>query len=195
MEQFETLVAVIDLLLGPGGCPWDREQTLESMRNPLIEEAYEVVEAIHLNDKENLQEELGDLFFNVIFLCRLAEKEMRLRLEDVLAGIHEKLVRRHPHVFGEKELSSSKEVLKQWDAIKKEEKKGKNQSLPKSLPSLLKAGKLLKQFHKRGVDWKEKMDMQDDSFEMRLMTLLEEGVQQGFEPELALQKILQKMEK
>lgn len=99
MKAFDLLNQTTDTLLSPQGCPWDREQTLTTMRSSLIEEACELVEAIDLNDNTHIQEELGDLFFLAIFLSKLAEKEERCKMEDVLHGINDKLIHRHPHVL------------------------------------------------------------------------------------------------
>lgn len=122
MEAFDRFVDVVDRLLGPGGCPWDREQTLLSMRKDLLEETNEVIEAVESGDSDHIAEELGDLFFNVVFLCRLAKKEGHTNIPQVLKGITEKLIRRHPHVFGDAKVESSEDVLKQWEAIKRDEK-------------------------------------------------------------------------
>lgn len=124
MQEFQSLIDIIERLLAPDGCPWDREQTTRSMRSCLIEETNEVIEAIDHDDNRQMEEELGDLLFNVVFLCRLAEKEGRFNLKDVLQSIIAKLIRRHPHVFGEgKILATTEEVLKQWKEIKEQEKK------------------------------------------------------------------------
>lgn len=101
MREFDELIEIIDRLLGPDGCPWDKEQTLQSLRSSVLEEVCEVIEAIDLNDNAHIKEELGDLFFNTIFLCKIAEKEKRFTVTEILKELNEKLIRRHPHVFGE----------------------------------------------------------------------------------------------
>jgi MazG family protein len=123
-ETFDELVGIMDRLREPGGCPWDREQDLDSMVKCLREELDEVVAAIAARDGENLKEEIGDLLFNLIFVARLGREEGWFTMEDCLAGIRDKIVRRHPHVFGEGTLETAEEVLAQWKRIKEEEKAG-----------------------------------------------------------------------
>lgn len=123
MKEFDELKDVIEKLLAPNGCPWDREQTLMTMRKSLLEETKEVIEAIDLNDNEKIEEELGDLFFNVLFMSRLAEKEGRCTIGAILKHIIAKLIRRHPHVFGDAKVETAEDVIKQWNEIKKSEKK------------------------------------------------------------------------
>lgn len=148
MKEFSKLLEIIERLLGPDGCPWDREQTLNSMRSSVLEEVYEVIHAIESNNEGEIKEELGDLFFNVVFLSKLGEKEKLFRLNEVLTSINEKLIRRHPHVFGEVKELKTEEVLAQWNKIKIEEKSKKTTSpldeIPKGLPALLRAKKMLK---------------------------------------------------
>lgn len=122
-DLIKELLKIIDLLLGPEGCPWDRKQTLLSMRASLMEEAGELVEAIDSGEKNNIVEEIGDLFFVVLFLARLAEKEGKGSVNEALQSINEKLIRRHPHIFGEeKKQLTEEEVLRQWQQIKAQEK-------------------------------------------------------------------------
>ena len=121
-RQIERLRAIMHRLRAPGGCPWDAEQTHESLVSNLLEEAYEVVAAIRSNDEENLKEELGDLLLQVVFHSEIASDEQRFDLDDVARGICEKLVRRHPHVYSDASLGDSEGVLKQWEEIKRAEK-------------------------------------------------------------------------
>lgn len=149
MDAFNRLIDVVDELLGENGCPWDRKQTMKTIRGDLLEEASELIEAIDSEDNHHIEEELGDLFFSVIFLIRLAEKENRTTMEKVLTGIKEKLIRRHPHVFGEEVLSSEEALLSRWNEIKlaekgKEQRKSLLDGIPKNLPSLQRADKILK---------------------------------------------------
>lgn len=145
----EQLITLIEELLGPNGCPWDKEQTMMSVRSSILEETCEFIEAIDLGDSRHMVEELGDVLFNVIFFAKLGEKEKRFTLQEVVAEISEKLVRRHPHVFGNVSISQSEDVLIQWDKIKqqekgKEERKNVFEGIPKQLPSLLRAQKIFK---------------------------------------------------
>ncbi len=129
MTKFEEFEQIIAKLRAPGGCPWDREQTHASLKKPCIEEAAEVICGINILDQtgnpENLKEELGDLLMQVVMHARIAEEEGYFTMDDVIQGIVDKMIRRHPHVFGEATVSGSGEVLTKWDEIKKEEKAGK----------------------------------------------------------------------
>lgn len=129
MTKFEEFEHIIAKLRAPDGCPWDREQTHASLKKPCIEEAAEVVCGINIleqtGDADNLKEELGDLLMQVVMHARIAEEEGYFTMDDVIQGIIDKMIRRHPHVFGEATVSGSGEVLKKWDEIKKEEKAGK----------------------------------------------------------------------
>ena len=155
--EVERLKAIMHRLREPGGCPWDAEQTHESIVSNLIEETYEVVDAIERADDADMTEELGDLLLQVVFHSEIAEGEKRFDLEDVARGISEKLVRRHPHVFATSDAADSDEVLKQWDEIKRKEKGEKEVSylhgVGKGLPALVRGAKLLKKASKVGFDW------------------------------------------
>lgn len=145
----DDLLNIMELLRSPQGCPWDREQTHQSIRNNLLEEAYEAVEAIDTDDAQLLQEELGDVLLQVVFHSRLEEEKGGFRFSDVVDGIAKKLVLRHPHVFGNCTVQNSEEVLKNWEAIKKQEK-GRNtdtqvlRGVSKALPALMRAQKISK---------------------------------------------------
>lgn len=155
--QVERLKAIMHRLRAPGGCPWDAEQSHESIVPNLIEEAYETVDAIQRADDTDMTEELGDLLLQVVFHCEIAEEQKRFDLEDVARGISEKLVRRHPHVFATSSAGDSDAVLKQWDEIKRKEKGEKDvpylHGTGKGLPALVRASKLQKKAAKVGFDW------------------------------------------
>jgi nucleoside triphosphate diphosphatase len=125
-KSFHSLIETMDKLLSPQGCPWDRKQTHESLVQYMYEEAGEIESAIKKKDWENLKEELGDLLLQVLFHSALAKAKNRFDINDVVKTLDDKLVRRHPHVFGGKKLKCPKAVLRQWDEIKKEEKRLKN---------------------------------------------------------------------
>lgn len=147
---------IIKTLREPGGCPWDIAQTHESIRKNLIEETYEVVEAIDLEDYDLLCEELGDLLMQVVFHARMAEEAGEFSMQDVIDGVTEKLVRRHPHVFGDVQASDAGSALISWEAVKKQEKKERKSLLdgvPKDLPALMAAQKLQGKAAKAGFDW------------------------------------------
>jgi MazG family protein len=155
--QMARLRAIMHRLRAPGGCPWDAEQTHESIVPNLIEEAYETVDAIQRRDHDHLKEELGDLLLQVVFHSEIAEEAGRFTFDDVARGISEKLVRRHPHVFGESHAGTTDAVLQQWDEIKRTEKGDEQtlylQDVGKGLPALLRASKLQKKAAKIGFDW------------------------------------------
>jgi len=157
LPPLERLRAIVATLRAPGGCPWDREQTHSSLRGGLLEEAYEVVSAIDSADAANLCEELGDLLLQVVFHAQLGAEDGRFDFDAVARGISEKLIRRHPHVFGEIECADSAEVLKRWDEIKRTEKGDTTTSLldgiSPGLPALLHAERVQKRTAKVGFDW------------------------------------------
>jgi len=156
-KQLDRLRAIMHRLRSPGGCPWDAEQTHESLVPNLIEEAYETVDTIQRGDYEHLKEELGDLLLQVVFHSEIADGAGRYHLDDVARGISEKLVRRHPHVFGESNAATTDAVLQQWDEIKRAEKGDGDKSylhgVGKGLPALIRAAKLQKKAAKVGFDW------------------------------------------
>jgi len=160
-RHFIDLVQVMDTLLAPNGCPWDREQTPQSLVPYAIEEAHELAEAVENNDLEGTKEELGDLLLQVVFHCALAKRDGAFTLEDVIEAICTKLVRRHPHVFGENKINvkDSSEVLKNWTRIKNEEKemaktqKPKGFGIPLSLPALQRAQKIGDKTKSLKFDW------------------------------------------
>lgn len=156
--DFAPLQDIIKTLREPGGCPWDIAQTHESIRKNLIEETYEVLEAIDLEDEELLREELGDLLMQVVFHARMAEEAGEFSLQEVIDGVTEKLVRRHPHVFGDVQASDAGSALLSWEAVKQEEKSYRKHILdgvPKGMPALLEAQKLQSKAAKVGFDWQE----------------------------------------
>jgi tetrapyrrole methylase family protein/MazG family protein len=160
-ELFGELVQIMARLRGEGGCPWDREQTHESIKPYLTEETYEVLEAIDDGDPEKLREELGDLLLQVVFHARMAEETGAFDLRHVIAGIAEKLRRRHPHVFGTGKADTAQEVLFNWEQIKQRERREAHGSasaldgVPRELPALLRAHRLQEKASRVGFDWKE----------------------------------------
>ena len=157
-HDFNSLRMLTEVLRGKGGCPWDMEQTHESIRNDIIEETYEVVEAIDNSDPKLLREELGDVLFQVMFHSRIEEEAGRFSVDDVINEVCEKMISRHPHVFGDVKVRGSGEVLDNWETIKKAEKDRKTvkesmQSVPKQLPSLMRTRKIVKKAKKDGFDF------------------------------------------
>jgi len=164
-RQLERLRAIMHRLRAPGGCPWDAEQTHASLVSNLIEEAWEAVDAIRRDDHEHLREELGDLLLQVVFHAELAEEAGRFDLDEVARGICEKLVRRHPHVFGDSAAEGSEAVLRQWDEIKRAEKGGGERAhldgVGGGLPELMRAAKLQKKAARVGFDWPDEAGVRD----------------------------------
>lgn len=158
VEEFGRLVETVAALRGPGGCPWDREQTHESLKRYVIEETYEVVEAIDSGRPEKLEDELGDLLLQVLLHAQVASESEHYDIADVCRVLREKLVRRHPHVFADTQVSGVDDVLHNWEQIKKTEPASAGRvsvldGVPKSLPALMRATKLSKRAAKTGFDW------------------------------------------
>lgn len=156
----QKLLAVMHRLRAPGGCPWDREQTLHSLKPCLLEETYELLDAIDRNDVALHREELGDVLLQVVFQCAIREEEALFSFNDVASTLADKLIRRHPHVFGETNVCSTSDVLTNWEAIKQTEKAHKKthsalDGVPQSLPALLKAQRVQGKASRVGFDWKD----------------------------------------
>ena len=161
------LVEIMARLRSPDGCPWDRKQTVQTIKDYLVEECAEAYEAARVEDWDGLAEELGDVLFEVVFLSRLAEEEGKFDISLPLSLVRDKLIRRHPHVFGEDTVQDADEVLKNWHAIKAQEKKDKNvvaselSGVPRSLPPLLQAYRLTSRAAALGFDWQATADVLD----------------------------------
>jgi len=156
--DFEKLVAIMRRLRSPGGCPWDAEQTHDSLKRYLLEETYEVMEAIDAKSPEHLREELGDLLLQPVFHAAIAEENGSFNINDIIQTLCEKLIRRHPHVFGDLEIKDSNEQIENWERIKKIEKgssikKSALSGIPPALPALLKAQKITEKAARTGFDW------------------------------------------
>jgi MazG family protein len=162
-RNFAKLCEIVAKLRAPGGCPWDCEQTNESLLPGLIEEAYEVASAVRARDDENLREELGDLILLAVMHSEIANESGRFSIDEVLAEVTAKLIRRHPHVFGESGVRDTEGVVKQWEAIKREEKYSGGEpylsNLPVALPALMRAQKAQKKAARVNFDWKELSDV------------------------------------
>ena len=163
-KSFARAVAIMAQLRAPGGCPWDREQTFDSIRRYTLEEAYEVLDAIERKDWSGLKDELGDLLLQVLFYAEMAQEEKLFTLQDVTDNLSEKLIRRHPHVFANREgVATSAQVIQNWEEIKKSERantakeqaKSMLDEVPRSLPALMEASKLGSKAASVGFDWKE----------------------------------------
>jgi tetrapyrrole methylase family protein/MazG family protein len=161
-KRFDQVVQIMETLRGEGGCPWDRKQTRESLKPYLIEEAYEVLEMIEAQDDPKLKEELGDVLLQVLFHAQIGRERNTFTIEDVLQTLAEKLIRRHPHVFGETTVDGAEEVVHRWEEIKRREKadlSGDGEAgsaldgVPKALPALLRAYQLQVRAARVGFDW------------------------------------------
>lgn len=157
-REIDAFIATVARLRAPGGCPWDREQTHKSILSCLLDEAYEFFEAVENNDAAGMREELGDLLLQVVLHAQMAAEAGTFTIEEVAREINEKLVRRHPHVFGDIQVSSTHEVLKNWETIKKGEKKHRKyltDDIPDALPALFRAEKIQRRVARVGFDWKD----------------------------------------
>ncbi|MGZ8869307.1 MAG: nucleoside triphosphate pyrophosphohydrolase, partial [Thermoanaerobaculia bacterium] len=164
-RSFDDLVKLMTRLRGPDGCPWDRKQTLPDLKPYVIEEAYEVVDAIDRNNRADLLEEIGDLLLEAVFISEITREEGTFDVYDSITAIHDKLVRRHPHVFGDVEAKDAEQVLVNWERLKQDERKAENKSLlagiPQSMPALLKASRLTEKASRVGFDWRRTEDVFD----------------------------------
>lgn len=171
--SFDEFVATIARLRGPDGCPWDREQTHQSLGRYLMEESYEVLEAIHMDDSKKLKEELGDLLLQIVLNAQIAKDNGEFDIFEVADSINQKMVSRHPHVFGENKLDHPDQVVAQWEELKEQEKREKDKdsgngerrgaldSIPRALPALLQALKVSEKAVGQGFEWKEEEDVWD----------------------------------
>jgi tetrapyrrole methylase family protein/MazG family protein len=156
-HTLDDLIQIMSRLRSERGCPWDREQTIESLRSFLLEEAYELLDAIDLQDRQAQCEELGDVLFQIVFQSQIAAEEGWFDIRDVIHGIAEKLIRRHPHVFGSEKAKTCAEVIDTWDKLKKKEKHSASvlDGVPRSLPALLQTHRLSDRAARVGFDWKK----------------------------------------
>lgn len=159
LRSVAKLLSIVEILRGEGGCNWDREQTFDTIKNTLVEECFETVDAILKKDYENLKEELGDLLLQIVFLSQMAKENNYFSMEDTAKSINEKLIHRHPHIFSESNAKSTKEILAQWEERKAKERKQKNKegsilsSIPKSMPAMNKAIRLMEKASHVGFEY------------------------------------------
>jgi tetrapyrrole methylase family protein/MazG family protein len=187
MKEFKELLDIADQLLGPQGCPWDREQTFFTLQPYLLEETHELIEAIDMKDPSKISEELGDVLYALIFIAKLGEKESAFTLPDSIRMVADKLVRRHPHVFGNKKISTTDDVVTHWEEVKKKEgKKSPIDNIPPSLPSLARAQKVIHKLKKAKPEIvKEKIS---NDLGQRLWDLVAEADSEGIDAESALRR-------
>jgi tetrapyrrole methylase family protein/MazG family protein len=180
-QTFTRLVEIMAKLRSPGGCPWDAEQTHDSLKRYMIEECYEVIEAIDNGDDELLKEELGDLLLQTVFHASIAEERNAFCITDIIETLSEKLIRRHPHVFSDQLITTSEEQIINWEKIKSSEKSDVRKSalsgIPPGLPAILKAHKLMEKASRVGFDWESQ-----DQVLLKIkeeLTELEESLREG----------------
>ncbi|MBN1755948.1 nucleoside triphosphate pyrophosphohydrolase [bacterium] len=166
-RKFARFVEIVEKLRGENGCPWDREQDYHSMKPYLIEEVYEAIEAVDKNDYQSLREELGDILLHIVFFAQMAREEQQFGIEDVIESISQKIIKRHPHVFGTTEVSTSAEVLQNWEKIKLAEREEKDvkasilDGVPDKMPALLVAQRIQERASRVGFDWDNSMQVMD----------------------------------
>ena len=197
--QLEQLITTLETLRAPGGCAWDREQTHGSLVRYLLEETYELVDAIEAGDDEGLKEELGDVLYQVVFHSDIAAEQGRFTLEDVAANMTAKMVSRHPHVFGDSpQLGSGDEVAARWDDLKKADKPERTSVLdgvPQAMPSLLLADKLLGKAEKLDVTVTQAGEWPDeDALGDQLLSIVAAAKEQGMDAERALRGALRRLQ-
>jgi len=215
--DFQELLKIMEALRSEKGCPWDKEQTRESLKPFIVEEAYEVIEAIDESDPEKIKEELGDLLFQIVFQCQIAKEKNEFTISDVIDKIGNKMIARHPHVFGEANYKTTDEVLVHWEKQKKLEGKLREsilEGVPAALPSLLRAHRLQDRAARVGFDWEKvedvlkKLDEELKEFKEALKTKKQDEIQDelgdiffmlvnisrfiGINPEEALRKTISK---
>ncbi|WP_194847067.1 MazG family protein [Candidatus Neptunochlamydia vexilliferae] len=195
MKEFEKLVEITDTLNGPKGCPWDKEQTFQSLRPHVLEEVHELLEAIDEDSTEGMVEELGDILFQIVFFGKLGEKSGRFNLQEVARKVGEKLIRRHPHVFGDAEAKDASEVIHHWERVKAEEKKERKhplEGIPKTLGALARAQKIVgKMIHKKIPFPKKELAT---SLGDQLLDLVIQAQEEGVDAESALRTALKRYE-
>ncbi len=163
-ENLEKLIETVRILRSPDGCQWDREQTHKSLKPNMLEEAYEAVDAIDSGDMSNLKEELGDVLLQVVLHSQIADDEGEFNIDDVSKELNEKLIHRHPHVFGNQKVNSTDEILNNWDKLKKEEKKDRKSAMDgisKAQSALMSAQKISKRAVKTGFEWPNEKSLWD----------------------------------
>jgi tetrapyrrole methylase family protein/MazG family protein len=217
LEKFETFVSIIARLRAPDGCPWDKEQTHKSLRENLLSETYEVLEALDNGDKEELCEELGDLLLQIVLHAQIAKDDKEFEIGDVIKSISSKIVRRHPHIFGSRKVKDAEEVMYNWEALKKEEREEGVSMLagvPKQMPALGYAYEISRRAVRVGFEWENLEGVIDkvieeikeikaaagpeeksQEFGDLLFTLVNVARWEGIDPEAALREANQKFYK
>jgi MazG family protein len=187
MDEFNKLLSVADQLLGPEGCPWDKEQTFFTLQPYLLEETHELIEAIDSQNPVKISEELGDVLYALVFIAKLGEKNQSFTLSQSIKTVVDKLIRRHPHIFGDKKISSTDEVVSNWEEVKKKEgKKSPIADIPPTLPALARAQKVIHKLRRQKCSIVEEKISEDIG--QRLWDLVKEAESQGIDAESALRR-------
>lgn len=199
MKEFDELVDIADALHGPNGCPWDKKQTFQSLRPHVLEEVHELLDAIDEDDAKGMAEELGDILFQILFFAKLGDKANRYTLQEIITTVAEKLVRRHPHVFGDAEAKTPDEVVHHWERVKKEEKKHRKSALegiPKTLTGLARAQKVISKILRSNLDLPAKEDKASAEITLgdELLDLVIQAQQKDLDAESALRTALKRYE-
>jgi uncharacterized protein YabN with tetrapyrrole methylase and pyrophosphatase domain len=204
MKEFNELIEVAEKLLGVKGCPWDQKQTFLSLQPYVLEEAHELIEAVDGGEDEQIIEELGDLLYTVIFYGKLAEKEGRFKLEDVIKTVKEKLVRRHPHVFENVQVNNADDVVNNWEHIKQQEKgalkrKSRLDGIPATLPSLARAQKIVQRMVRAQAPmnkelFSSKTEVAEEEVGKAILQKVAEAEECGIDSESALRRVLAQYE-
>ena len=199
MEAFDELLDIADILHGPDGCPWDKKQTFESLRPYVLEEAHELLEAIDEKDIPEMVEELGDILFQVIFFGKLGEKDNSFSIEEIITTVSEKLVNRHPHVFGEEQADSPEDVIHHWEKAKSQEKKNREhplEGIPKTLGALPRAQKILSKALRKNLTLPQSQEKayKEEMLGDQLLDLVLQGEKEGIDAESAVRSALKKYE-
>jgi MazG family protein len=194
MKEFTELLNIADRLLGPNGCSWDRVQTLFTLQPYLLEETHELIEAIDAQDPQKIADEVGDVLYALVFISKLGELKGTFNIKQSLQLISEKLIRRHPHVFGDVKVSSNEEIAENWDRIKHKEKthsqrKGLFEGIPATLPTLAKAQKMAKRLQKKNGQL-EKVGLTEEALGDQLWALIQQAEAEGVDAESALRRHL-----
>ncbi len=187
--DFKELLSIMQRLRSEKGCPWDKKQTRETLKPYIIEEAYELIEALEENAPEKIKEELGDLLFQIVFQCQIAKENHEFDMSDVIEKIGTKMISRHPHVFGDAECRTPEEVIEQWEVLKKQEGKLRDsilEGVPAAMSSLLRAHRLQKRAAQVGFDWEKVEDVlkKVDEEMNELKEALKSGKREDMEDEL-----------
>ncbi len=202
MKEFTRLLEIADQLLGPNGCSWDKEQTFFTLQPYLLEETHELIEAIDALDSQKISEELGDCLYALIFIAKLAEGEKRFSLRESIASVSEKLIRRHPHVFGDVKVATTDDIVRNWDKIKSQEKSSQERKklfdgIPPSLPALPRAQKMAKKLRKKtGKEENESfLELTEEKLGEEIWKLIKAAEQKNLDAESALRRKLADIEK